>query len=232
MSWASSSVSTERPTQYGETRIEAEDPVLAHRLARAAWQGTEGTPENGKSHERRGHQPRARPRRSRAGADRQAAFARRARVASAAASSSRFGTTGSPGQSSRRRQAPDDRRPRPRRRDHAATARPARSPEHGRSSAPTSAAPAVPTKFEVEARTLALLQQREVARSAPAGVLDQRSGLLATSAYLVCARVGRASVFDCRLGVGYSPGRTWLLTVAVAGDGTEKLTWNGSVVVP
>ena len=89
----------------------------------------------------------------------------------------------------------------------------------------------MPTKFEVEARTLALLQERE-GRSAPAGVLDKTSGLLATSAYVVCARVGRTSVFDCRLGVAHSPGRTWLLTVAVAADGTEKLTWNGSVAVP
>lgn len=94
------------------------------------------------------------------------------------------------------------------------------------------AAPVVPTKFEVEARTLALLQEREGASSAPAGVLDKSSGLLATSAHIVCSRVGRTSLFDCRLGVGHSPGRTWLLTVAVARDGTEKLTWNGSVAVP
>ena len=94
------------------------------------------------------------------------------------------------------------------------------------------AVPVVPTKFEVEARTLARLQEREGARAAPAGVLDKRSGLLATSAYIVCARVGRTSLFDCRLGVGHAPGRTWLLTVAVSGDDTEKLTWNGSVAVP
>jgi hypothetical protein len=94
------------------------------------------------------------------------------------------------------------------------------------------AVPAVPTTFEVEARTLALLQDREGARSAPAGVLDKGSGLLTTSAYIVCARVGRTSLFDCRLGLAHAPGRTWLLTVAVSGDGTEKLTWNGSVAVP
>jgi hypothetical protein len=93
------------------------------------------------------------------------------------------------------------------------------------------AAPVVPTKAEVEARTLVLLQGRE-GRTAPAGVLDERSGLLATSASIVCARVGRTSVFDCRLGVSQSPGRTWLLTVAVAADGTEKLTWTGSAALP
>ena len=90
----------------------------------------------------------------------------------------------------------------------------------------------MPTKFEVEARTLALLQNREGARSAPAGVLDKRSGVLAASAYIVCARVERTSLFDCRLGVSHAPGRTWLLTVAVSSDGTEKLAWNGSVAVP
>lgn len=93
-------------------------------------------------------------------------------------------------------------------------------------------APWVPTKFEVEARTLALLQERKGARSAPAGVLDRKSGLLATSAHIVCSQVERTSLFDCRLGVGRSPGRTWLLMVAVARDGTERLTWSGSVAVP
>jgi hypothetical protein len=93
------------------------------------------------------------------------------------------------------------------------------------------AVPVVPTKFEVEARTLALLQTAG-ASSVPAGVLDQTSGLLANNTHIACARVGRTSRFDCRLGVGHAPGRTWVLTVAVAADGTEKLTWNGSVAVP
>ena len=94
------------------------------------------------------------------------------------------------------------------------------------------ATPAAPTKFEVEARTLALLQEGKGARSAPAEVLDQGSGKLAARAHIVCSRVGSTSQFDCRLGVGHSPGRTWLLTVTVERDGTEQLTWNGSVSVP
>jgi hypothetical protein len=94
------------------------------------------------------------------------------------------------------------------------------------------AAPVAPTRSEVEARTLALLQEGKGARTAPHDVLDPRSGRLAQSAHIVCSRVERTSLFDCRLGVGHSPGRTWLLTVAVERDGTEKLTWNGSVSVP
>jgi len=86
----------------------------------------------------------------------------------------------------------------------------------------------VPTRFEVEARTLTLLQTAN-ASSAPPGVVDKRSGLLANNTHIACSRVGRTSVFECKLGVGLAGGRTWLLTVAVTRDGAEKITWNGRV---
>ena len=89
----------------------------------------------------------------------------------------------------------------------------------------------VPTRFEVEARTLTLLQTAD-ASSAPPGVVDKKSGLLANNTHIVCSRVGRTSVFECRLGVGAAAGRTWLLTVAVARDGAETISWNGRVAVP
>jgi hypothetical protein len=89
----------------------------------------------------------------------------------------------------------------------------------------------VPTRFEVEARTLALLQTAD-ASSAPPGLLDKRSGLLVNNTHIACTRVGRTPVFECRLGVGPAAGRTWLLTVAVTRDGAQKITWNGSVAEP
>jgi hypothetical protein len=89
----------------------------------------------------------------------------------------------------------------------------------------------VSTRVEVEVRTLALLQTAD-ASSAPPGALDKKSGLLADNTNIVCSRVGRTSVFECRLRVGSSPGRTWLLTVAVTRDGAEKITWNEAVAVP
>ena len=90
----------------------------------------------------------------------------------------------------------------------------------------------VPTRLEVEARTLALLQTAD-ASSAPPGVLDKRSGLLANNTHIVCSP-GRTHVRCSSAGSASvpQPGRTWLLTVAVARDGAEKITWNGSVAVP
>lgn len=79
----------------------------------------------------------------------------------------------------------------------------------------------VPTTREVETRTLGLLAD---GRPAPAVLLDQRLGLLANNVHIACRRVGQTARFTCRLGVGLST-REWLLTVVVARDGTETLTW-------
>ena len=99
-------------------------------------------------------------------------------------------------------------------------------------STPRKAAPAggvgdwIPTKSEVEARTLMLLQERGE-RSVPIALIDRRSGLFASNVYAVCRQAGQTPRFDCRLGIGLGQGGEWLLTVVVAKDGTQKLAWRG-----
>ncbi|MGI9111007.1 MAG: hypothetical protein ACR2GT_02200 [Gaiellaceae bacterium] len=82
------------------------------------------------------------------------------------------------------------------------------------------------TKSEVEARTLMMLQER-VALWVPPALLDRKTGMLVNNVHVVCRRVGRASRFDCKLGVGRSQAGEWLLRVVVARDGTQTLTWRG-----
>ena len=71
-------------------------------------------------------------------------------------------------------------------------------------------------------RTLALLAD---GATAPAPLLDHRRGRLANNVWIACRRVGQTARFTCKLGVGPSSARAWFLTVAVARDGTEVLTW-------
>ena len=71
-----------------------------------------------------------------------------------------------------------------------------------------------------------LLQERG-ARSVPIALIDRRSGLFANNVHAVCRQAGETPRFDCRLGIGLGQGGEWLLTVVVAKDGTEKLTWRG-----
>ena len=83
----------------------------------------------------------------------------------------------------------------------------------------------VPTKSEVEARTLLLLQER-VALRVPVALMDKKTGLFVNNVHVSCRRVGRTARFDCSLGVGRSP-REWLLSVVVERDGSETLKWRG-----
>jgi len=85
----------------------------------------------------------------------------------------------------------------------------------------------VPTKSEVEARTLLLLQER-VALRVPVALIDKKTGLFVNNVHVSCRRVGRTARFDCSLGVGRSP-REWLLSVVVERDGSETLKWRGDV---
>jgi hypothetical protein len=81
----------------------------------------------------------------------------------------------------------------------------------------------LPTTREVEVRTLALLADGSTAL--PAALRDDRSGRLANNVWLACRRVGSTARFTCKLGAGASSSRRWFLTVAVAKDGREVLTW-------
>ncbi len=97
---------------------------------------------------------------------------------------------------------------------------------------PTAARPAagsgswIPTRSEVEARTLVQLQER-VALWVPAELLDKKTNLLVDNVQVSCTQVGRKPRFDCRLRIGRGQGGEWLLTVVVAKDGAQKLTWRG-----
>jgi hypothetical protein len=87
----------------------------------------------------------------------------------------------------------------------------------------TSTPTQLPTTREVEMRTLALLA--DGATAAPPALLDDRPGRLANNVWIACRRVGQTARFTCKLGAGPSSSREWFLTVAVARDGTEVLTW-------
>jgi hypothetical protein len=84
----------------------------------------------------------------------------------------------------------------------------------------------IPTRSEVEARTLVLLQER-VALWVPAELLDRKTNLLVDNVHVACRQVGPTPRFDCRLGAAPGQEREWLLTVVVAKDGSQKLTWRG-----
>jgi hypothetical protein len=71
--------------------------------------------------------------------------------------------------------------------------------------------------------TLALLADGSTA--APAALLDDRLGGLANNVWIACRRVAQTARFTCKLGAGTSSAREVFLTVAVARDGTEVLTW-------
>lgn len=139
--------------------------------------------------------------------------------------------------------APKPAKPRPTQAPRAAppalsppTAVPARKSPTGpapvRRAKPKAARPAggggggIPTRSEVEARTLVLLQER-VALWVPAELLDRKTNLLVDNVQVACRQVGQTRRFDCRLGTGRSQERDWLLTVVVAKDGSQKLTWRG-----
>jgi hypothetical protein len=81
----------------------------------------------------------------------------------------------------------------------------------------------LPTTRGVEVRTLALLA--DGATAAPPALLDDRPGRLANNVRIACRRIGQTARFTCKLGAGPSSSREWFLTVAVARDGTEGLTW-------
>jgi len=89
---------------------------------------------------------------------------------------------------------------------------------------PAGAGTWIPTKSEVEARTLVLLQER-VALWVPAALLDRKTNLLVDNVQVACRQVRRTPRFDCRLGIGPAQEREWLLTAVVAKDGSQKLTW-------
>jgi hypothetical protein len=89
----------------------------------------------------------------------------------------------------------------------------------------------IPTRSEVEARTLVLLQER-VALWVPAALLDRKTNLLVDNIQVTCRQVRQTPRFDCRLGIGRGQGREWLLTVVVANDGSEKLTWRDHAPPP
>jgi hypothetical protein len=109
---------------------------------------------------------------------------------------------------------------------------PAPVPRANPAPTPRAAAPAgddgrwIPTKSEVEVRTLMLLQERG-AGSVPIALIDRSSGLIANNVHAVCRQVGETPRFDCRLGIGLGQGGEWLLTVVVAKDGSQTFTWRG-----
>ena len=84
----------------------------------------------------------------------------------------------------------------------------------------------IPSRGEVEARTLMLLQEQG-APSVPNALIDPSSGLIANNVHIVCRQVGTTRRFDCRLWVGPSRAREWLLTVVVASDGSQTFSWRG-----
>ena len=83
----------------------------------------------------------------------------------------------------------------------------------------------VPTKSEVEARTLVVLRQG-VLLSVPAALIDKRTGVLAHDVHVSCRRVGLTAEFGCKVGVGRHPTREWRLDVVGTRDGGEW-TWLG-----
>jgi len=84
----------------------------------------------------------------------------------------------------------------------------------------------IPTRREVEARTLVLLQER-VALWVPAELLDRKTNLLADNVQVACSQVRRTPRFDCRIRIGAGRGGEWLLAVVAARDGSQELTWRG-----
>lgn len=82
----------------------------------------------------------------------------------------------------------------------------------------------VPTKREVEIRALAALGKGGIAR-VPAGLIDERTGLLVDDVHVSCRRVGRTLRFTCEVGVGPAQPQDWRLTVVTSRDGPWK--WRG-----
>ena len=82
----------------------------------------------------------------------------------------------------------------------------------------------LPTKREVEIRALAALGKGGIER-VPAGLIDERTGLLVDDVHVSCRRVGRTLRFTCEVGVGPAQPQDWRLTVVTSRDGPWK--WRG-----
>jgi hypothetical protein len=79
----------------------------------------------------------------------------------------------------------------------------------------------VPTRSDVEARTLVVLRQG-VLVSVPPALIDKTTGSLANNVHVSCQRIGPPSQFSCKVTSGRSsPGRAWLLDVVATRDGGE-----------
>jgi hypothetical protein len=88
----------------------------------------------------------------------------------------------------------------------------------------------VPTEREVEARTLVVLRQG-VLLSVPAALIDRATGALASDVHVDCRHVGPTARFSCKVEIGRSPARAWLLDVIATRDGGEW-EWLGDAAAP
>jgi hypothetical protein len=81
----------------------------------------------------------------------------------------------------------------------------------------------VPSKRAVEVRALALLSLR--GPLLPAGLLDERTGLLVNNVHVSCRRAGLTAEFTCAVGAGPREPETWQLTVVPSRHGAWR--WRG-----
>ena len=77
-----------------------------------------------------------------------------------------------------------------------------------------------PRTSDVEARTLVVLRQG-VVLPVPLALIDKTTGSLASDVEISCRRVRPPARFTCKVGIGRSPSRAWLLDVVVTRDGGE-----------
>ena len=88
----------------------------------------------------------------------------------------------------------------------------------------------VPTEREVAARTLVVLRQG-VLLSVPPALIDRATGSLASDVHVDCRHVGPTARFSCKVEIGRSPARAWLLDVIATRDGGEW-EWLGDAAAP
>lgn len=78
----------------------------------------------------------------------------------------------------------------------------------------------VPRMSDVESQTLVVLRQG-VVLPVPLALIDKTTGSLASDVEISCRRVRPPARFTCKVGIGRSPSRAWLLDVVVTRDGGE-----------